>query len=358
MSLSASKTSARSMQRNGRDRRTWKRLVQLFLLGGVIWLIATRFDTSEVSHAFARIKFGYFLWFILILIPLAVLLRSIRWRYLLAEGKSVPLFSFVGAYVIGVLANSLLLGKFGDLVKAKLICRSQIDYERSLAVVIIDRLLEGIALLLVFSLVLFDLSLPAWAYRLAWTVALASGGALVGLRSLFDHRDRFLARAESALRFLPISLGDWLLDVVRRLLAGCEVLTDYRRVLVVLLYGLSVWAVEVATVTIFLAAFSIPAPRLVSATVVLVVLNFGTLVPISPGSVGIYQLLCVFALSLWGVDHQLSLALGIAMQAILFIPLYAAGLIWVLVLTWNRNKESNSAILANKIPYREGGSSC
>lgn len=331
--------SASSMQGNTRVRRSWKWLVRLFFLAGVAWLIAAHVRPAEIVRALTQVKISYVLALVFFFSPLAVLLRSIRWRYLLGEGKRIPLFSFVGAYIIGVLTNSLLLGKFGDLVKAKLICRSEINYERSLVVVVIDRLLEGIALLLVFFFISLRLSLPTWAYRLAWTAGLVSLAVLIGFRSLFHYRERFLEKAGRVLGFFPSHVSNRLLMVVHRLVAGCEVLTDHRRLLVALLYSLSVWVVEVVTVMTFLAAFSIPAPRVLSAIVILVFLNFGTLVPISPGSIGVYQLLCAFALSLWGVDRQLGLALGIAMQAVLFIPLYATGLVWMFVLTRNRTRE-------------------
>ena len=98
-----------------------------------------------------------------------------------------------------------------------------------------------------------------------------------------------------------------------------------------MLYAFAVWTVEIAAVMIFLAALAVPAPRFAAATLLLTVLNFGMLVPISPGSVGVYQLLCAFALSLWGVDRELGLTLGIVMQTVLFVPLYLAGLVWVAV---------------------------
>jgi len=327
------------MQGSIQSRFGWKWLVRLVFMAGAAWLIATQVRPAELARALGQVKVGYLLAIVFVLSPLAVVLRSLRWRYLLAEGKHILLLSFVGAYVIGVLSNSLLFGKFGDLVKAKLICRSEINYERSLVVVVVDRLLEGIALLLVFFLISLNFSLPSWTYRLSWTAGLITLAALILLRGLFHHRERFLEKAGVVLSLFPLKLRDRLSRVLRRLVTGCEVLTDHRRLLVALLYSLSVWAVEVGVVMMFLMAFSIPAPRLLSAIVILVFLNFGTLVPISPGSIGVYQLLCAFAVSLWGVDRQLGLALGIAMQAVLFIPLYAAGLIWVLALTRNRRKE-------------------
>ena len=79
-----------------------------------------------------------------------------------------------------------------------------------------------------------------------------------------------------------------------------------------------------------------------AAIVLVVVLNFGMLVPTSPGAVGIYQLLCVFALSLWRVDRQLALALGIVMQTILFLPLYLAGLVWLVVATRSKSGKARA----------------
>jgi hypothetical protein len=81
---------------------------------------------------------------------------------------------------------------------------------------------------------------------------------------------------------------------------------------------------------------------LVAAIVLVVVLNFGMLVPTSPGSVGVYQWLCVFALSLWGVGRQLALALGIVMQTVLFVPLYLAGLVWLVGATRSKSGKARA----------------
>ncbi len=344
--MSASTTLVPRLRNRIHWRAHWKPLARVLLSIAVLWLIAAQVNISEVRQAFVRLRPGYLVPVVLVLSPLSVLLRALRWRCLLPGGDRVPLLSYVRAYVIGMLANSLLLGKFGDLVKARLICGSQVDYARSLAVVVVDRLLEGLALLVVFTAVLFTSDLPGWTYRLAWLAGITSLAGLVGLRSLFEHRDTLLGATRRAVGRLPASLGSWLLTTVQRLLVGCGALANNRRVVLTMLYGLSVWGVEIAAVTAFLAAFSIPTPWFVSATVLLVVLNFGMLVPISPGSIGVYQLLCVFALSVWGVDRELAFAFGIVMQTVLFLPLYLVGLVWMLMSTQKKYKESSPPALA------------
>lgn len=311
--------------------RPWWTVIRLVVLAAIVFLIARRLHHGEIRAAFTRLSLPDVFVIIFLLSPLGVLLRALRWRYLLPDGNHLPLRDYIGAYLVGVLANSLLLGRFGDLVKARFVCGSRLDYGRSLAVVAIDRVLEGTALLLVFSGVLLTSSLPGWAYTLAWTAGLGSVAILVGLRLLVHHQDPFLAGIERIFGRLPSFFARRTLPIAQRLIAGCEVLTDLRRVVTTILYAVAVWGVEIATVMIFLARFSVPRPWFVPAVVMIVVLNFGMLVPISPGSVGVYQVLCSFVLSLWGVSREVGLSLGIAMQTVLFLPLYAAGALWLLV---------------------------
>jgi glycosyltransferase 2 family protein len=342
-SLSASNNLVAALRDSIPRNRYFRSFLRLVLLGLVVWLILVRFDLREIRSSFLRLNPLYLLPVILVLSPLAVWLRAARWRYLLPGGERLPLFAYARAYLIGILANSLLLGKFGDLVKAKLICDTKIDYGRSVAVVLIDRVLEAIALLMLFTTILLTSSLPGWAHRLAWIAGLASLSILVGLRFLFDRRESLIRACERLLGAPTDGLrGRRLLKVVEGLLAGSEALANYRRVLVVLLYSMAVWVVEIVTVAVFLAAFSVPAPWFPSATVILVVLNLGLLIPISPGSVGVYQLLCVFALSSWGVDRELALTLGIVMQAVLFIPLYFAGVICTFSYFGRRDQNSET----------------
>ena len=320
--------------------RLWKRLARLVALIAVVWMVATRVNVSDLGDAFTHVKPLYLAGIVFFLSPLVVLLRSLRWRYLLPGGKQLPLSSYVGAYLIGVLANSLLLGKVGDLVKARVICRTHLAYGRSLAVVVIDRLLEGLGLLFIFALVLSTSPLPAWTHRLAWVASLASLAMLAALRLLASHGERLDGLAGSLASYLPASIGSRLVSVLRQLRTGCQVLKDSRRVMVVVLYGLVVWVVEITAVTVFLKALLISAPWLIAAPLLVVVLNFGMLIPISPGSVGVYQLLCAFALSFWGVSHQAGLALGVVMQTILYVPLCLAGGFWLLALGRKKREEA------------------
>jgi len=312
----------------------WKLLLRLAMFGVVLWFIAAHLDFRQIRDVFFHLRPGYLIPILTVLMPLAILLRGAKWRYLFSDQDRLPLRVYLRAYITGVLANAVLLSKFGDLVKARSICGSRVGYGQSLALVAIDRLLEGLCLLMIFAVAILNSSLPRWAYELALVAGLSSLGTLGILRVMVHKREPVLAMAHKSLARIPLDIGKRLLGLLDCVLTGCEVLANHRRVTGSLLYALAVWAVDITTVVFFLAAFSVPAPHVVSAVTLLVVLNFGILVPISPGSVGVYQLLCAAALALWGVDRQLGFAVGVAMQTVLFVPLYLVGLVLILAPKW------------------------
>lgn len=347
MSSVVSATSRQEFPAKRGRRSWWKLAIRLGLFALVVWLIVTKLSFKEVVQGFSQVRPEYLIPIVVILIPLGVLVRTWKWRWLLPSASHVSFSTFVGAYLIGNLANSVLPGKTGDLVKAKVICDAKIDYGRSVTIVVVDRLLEGTALLLIFAVVLLTSTLPGWAYQLALVAGLVAVGALVALRLIFHRREWFLATAERIMSLLPARLAEKLMAWLRLLIAGCDVMTDYRRLLVAFLVDFLAWAIDTAVIAIFLSAFSIHAPLVLASIVLVVVLNFGMLVPISPASVGVYQLLCVFALALWGVDRQLGFTVGITMQMVIFIPLYAAGLVAILLLKRGKRSRTVPAVEAS-----------
>jgi hypothetical protein len=307
-----------------------KYVLRVAIVAAMFLWLSRHVNWIELRNAFVIVRVKYLLVIMFVLIPTALVLRSRRWRALLPGGEHRDLGSFVRAYLVGTLANSLLFGKFGDLVKARVLCDSELDYGRSLGVVVVDRILEGAGLLLVFSFVLLGARLPGWAYKLAFVAGIISVATLILMRLLFSYRDLFSRVVERLLRPFPAFLADPVQRVARQIVEGQAALADYRRIFVATRYTLVVWLCEIVSVVLFLKAFSITGSLFVVATVLLVALNFGMLVPITPGSIGVYQLLCVLVLSFWGVDRDVAFAFGVVMQTVLFVPLYLAGVVCLL----------------------------
>jgi len=324
-------------------------ILRIAALAAASSFIATHFAWRQVAASFSRLQPLYLIPIVLFLSPAAVLLRSLRWRGLVPDGQRVPVLGYVRACLVGFLANSLLPGKLGDLVKVRMICHPGVAYACSLGSALIDRVLEGVALLLILApTAYFSDDAPAWVRGLALSAAAIAVCALLATAVLFRYRRAVLVWSKRPLRFLSSGVRKHVSTWLEALLAGFESMTSARRMLKALAYSLAVWVLELVVVCMFLAAFSVPAPRLLAAVLILVALNFGTLLPVSPGSVGIYQLLCVFALSQWNVNRELGFGMGLAMQAVLFLPIYAAGLVCLIPMGASRQSQSSAGTLGMK----------
>ena len=66
------------------------------------------------------------------------------------------------------------------------------------------------------------------------------------------------------------------------------------------------------------------------AALLLVVLMSAVSVPRPPGSQGVLVFLCVLVLSLFGVSRETALLYGIALQAVVYIPVLVLGSIGML----------------------------
>ena len=326
----------------------WRRYLWLPACFVLLYWMLRQVHLEDIRHAFAQLSVSTIVVIVFVLSPLAVLLRALRWRILRNDAKVLPLHAYVGAYLIGVLASLLFFGKAGDLVKAQWICDSRREYAGSLAVVVIDRLLEAAALVLLFVLVLlFSPGVPVWAYKLMWVGGVGSVGGLLVIWYV-------LARTQLCLRLLG-GMVSWMgnqrrsriLEETQQLLENCRSLSKSSLLLRAMLLALATWCLEVAIIVVLFSALSIRSPWIVSGMVLLLALNLGNWVTISPGAVGFYQVLTAFALSFWGVDRQTGIALGVVLQTILFVPLYAVGAIWLCVWMRRKGKRVASPVLAN-----------
>jgi hypothetical protein len=75
------------------------------------------------------------------------------------------------------------------------------------------------------------------------------------------------------------------------------------------------------------------APSFLMALFVLVVLQGGVSVPSTPGKIGVFQYLCVFALGVFGVSPAVSFSYGLVLYALVVGTMG----IWAALALWQRS---------------------
>jgi uncharacterized membrane protein YbhN (UPF0104 family) len=318
---------------SGRGR--WLRLTLGALLSaGVIYWLSR---SLEVSDTWAAIRAAQGGWLLLALgtVLLTLWARLLRWRVLL-DSTRVSWSGTLRALVLGQLLNLMLPARLGDLGRAYLIAGDGYPSQaRALGTVVVEKLWDLVLVVgLVLALSLWQ-PLPLWAVVPARLAAALGVLVLVGVVTLLLARNRLSELA--LLRRWP-----WLARLMKQLSDGLATVQRPRIMLAAGAWSLFVWLCGALTNLAVLKALSLPGSPGV-ALFLLAVLQLGVAVPSVPGRIGVFEGLCVLALTFVGIDASLALGYGLVLHIVMLLPPVSLGLWWLVRLdpgtrhaVWNR----------------------
>lgn len=257
-------------------------------------------------------------------------LRSVRWRLLL-PGQAVSTRTLFRALVIGFTVNNVLPLRMGEVARAYLLARwGRVPYGATIASLLIERVLDGLALAL---LLLVSLALvPAPGYLLV-AGALAAAGFLAGglLLVLAAWRAGAVVALASWLgRWLPGRAGALLVRAATSFTGSLALVRGGGRLVRLLGLSLLAWCSELGLFFVMLHSFKLPGSYPL-ALLVGAAANFATLVPSSPGYVGTFDGVLVRVLNdTAGTPAGVATAYAFGVHAALFFPVVILGtlLLW------------------------------
>lgn len=249
--------------------------------------------------------------------------RARRWRYLFAPGaRSGHLFR---ALLVGYMGNNLLPLRAGEIVRIYVASRHGPRFWTAFATVVVERVLDGLALGLLVGGVLLVVAVPG---ELRWSILLFLGVDLVGILVLV-----LIAAAPNASRALIETLFHRIGWLERRMLSMLGIMTEGLRglraplhVIPITLYSVGIWFFLALSVWTGLHAAHLDLP-LAAAWTVLAFLGLGVSLPSSPGFVGVIQAATVLALALFAVPRTEALSFSLLLHASQFFPVTALGLV-------------------------------
>jgi uncharacterized protein (TIRG00374 family) len=301
----------------------WKRLlIGLLLAAAIIVFLALRMDGAAVAAALRAADTALLLSTFLPTL-LSIWLKGRRWALAIAAGRGEPpnqhLFA---ATLIGIAGNLLLPARLGDFARVLVLRRhNQVPATRSLLASWSAQLFDLLAVAAILA------GAGALGHALAPMPALLAvlGGVLLLLVLLWvAHRwPRLAERVEAA---LPAALRRRLGDTLVNARQGLTFLGSPRTVAAVLLYTAAVWCCDTAGMCLALRAFGIHVSPAVAAVLVAAI-GLSFVLPLTPGNMGTYQVICVFVLGTWGVAHDQAFALGLGYQAFSLVSTVLLG--WV-----------------------------
>ena len=318
-------------------RRFWLGLIITLVL---LFLFVWKVDLGETGRELKDANYAYFVPAVLIYFC-ALAVRCLRWRYLLLHLRPIPTRRLYPVVAIGYLANNILPMRLGELVRAHFLGeREEISKASSLATIGVERVFDGLTLLLFAAVI--------WPF-LPWTSALRTNGGdfdalWVGLSVLVSAvfiagflvlvmlamspgSGRRLAHVVTLVS--PRGLRPKVESLIYLLIEGLGALRSPRRLAVITLLSAPVWLIEAAAYYIIAISFHLDQPfaviLLVTATS-----NLATAVPSSIGGIGPFEVVAKSTLTAFGVGAGTAAAYVFFVHIVtLWLPVNVLGLFFL-----------------------------
>jgi uncharacterized protein (TIRG00374 family) len=262
-------------------------------------------------------------------------LRSWRWRLLLQPVKEISLGRLYSANLIGFMANDVLPARLGELVRAYVVDRFTATPMTSvLATIVVERILDGLALLLILfaTLVFADPKAQAGAFNVAYmrgaglTLLLAYLGVMAVMAALWRWPQATIGTISRLAGALSPKLGHTAQHLLATFAEGLAVLGHARHLPLILAQSLLIWVPMVFMYMMFLPALGLPFD-LFMAAMAFAGASLASAVPAAPGYVGTFQLAVTWALVMAGADPERAAAYSLIYWAVQYFPLVIAGLV-------------------------------
>ncbi|MGH2541764.1 MAG: lysylphosphatidylglycerol synthase domain-containing protein, partial [Ardenticatenaceae bacterium] len=170
-------------------------------------------------------------------------------------------------------------------------------------------------------LLLLAVPLPSWIGQQGFRL-LALTSAISGLLLVVIFRRGWLAGITNR---APRRITSWappgVMTSIAAALTSLRVLRQRRPVGAIVFWSVVIWVAATLTNYCVLRALHIQAPA-TSALVVLVVLQLGITLSSIPGTLGIFEYLCLVVLSLFGVAQSAALGFAVLLHLLVLLPTF------------------------------------
>jgi uncharacterized protein (TIRG00374 family) len=295
----------------------------------LVYLSVRGIDFRDVADGFRTIDYGYLLPALALLLLMQVI-RSVRWGVILRPLAKIDQLSIFSVTCVGFLAIVSLPARLGELARPYLIAKkSGLKMSSALATIIVERVFDSLAVLMIAAFVLFFIPLPTWLIRTSIVFFLASLALFTVITLTIVKREASLRILAALTGKLPPRIAEGLDRLIGHFIEGFRIMVDPTLLIAVTGLSFATWLINALAIYLVFLAFGFQLPA-TAAFVLMIILIIGIAIPTAPGFIGNWHYSCVLGLSLFGVPRAEALtfaiiyhALSIALTAVLgaaFLP--------------------------------------
>jgi len=256
----------------------------------------------------------------------AVWARTWRWHYMLRPLKHVSLSHLFPIVAIGYMGNNVYPARAGEVLRAYVLKREEgVSVSASLATIVVERIFDGVVMLLFVFVALPFTPMPEWLRRIVVLFSLLFFGALAVFFVLAASPQRVQTLYNWLItRLVPQRFQDPLRGFLDRFMTGLSSLRRGRDVAMIFVTSLVIWLAETVKYWFVMHGFAFSVPFYVLMLMNGVV-NLSTTIPSSPGYVGTFDLPGIEILMTFGVPRAVATAYTGVLHAALWLPITVLG---------------------------------
>lgn len=319
--------------------RKYIKFILLFLFAAFIfWFFGRNLNWDEVSQSFKQAN-PFYLALATGIICLGYLLRAKRWQVLLEPITPSNLRELFATTTVGFTAV-FLIGRMGEIVRPMWLPMRDKRVRPSAALVTlgVERIFDLASIICFFAINLLFYTAPAgreadFGY-IKFVGNLMLAGAILGFVALIVFQRisaptiGFFERVTNR-SFIPNKIRAIFLSLLRQLAAALGILRDWREILSVSFWTLTLWLAIALPTWFVLLAFDLPL-TFTDSLFIMGFAAFSSVIPTPGGAAGAFHTATAASLIFLNVPKEKAAAASIAMHLVYFAPAIFFGLYYFL----------------------------
>jgi len=306
-------------------RRYAQLLIGLVISAFFIYLTVPSLHLPDVLQAIRSAEYGWIVPGVAVYF-VGLWARTWRWHYTLRPLKSIPLPRLFPLVCIGYFGNNVYPFRAGELIRSFVLKRTEdIPISSSLATVIIERVFDGLVMLLFVFLALPFAPMPDSFRNLVVLLTVLMFAATAIFMWMAIRPDRVsLVYTWFSRHLLPQRVRNLTDGLYLQFMAGLHSLSSRSDVLMIFATSVVIWLLETVKYWFVMHAF----PFQVSFLVLMLMnglVNLATTLPSAPGYLGTFDTPGIETLAAFGVDRDLAASYTFTLHAALWLPVTLVG---------------------------------
>lgn len=289
-----------------------------------LWLALRKIDFYAIPQHLEKVN-PLFLGLMLISYTLEHVTRTLRWQYLLPDKK----FRFKDSYcgiVLGFFFNNILPARAGEFYRAYYLSKKNIaNSGEAFGSIVIERFLDGIMLITLIFISLNRFSSHELLRKAQTACTSFYSLVLIALLFLIFKRNWFVKAAQWCFSFLPAKISSFLDNMLNKFIDGISTIKKPVTFFKVLIISIIAWITSILTLWLCLKAFGFE-ENVITASFMLTVLTISSMVPASPGQIGVYEFFAIFLMKdVLGYSGEQGAAFAFVIHGFQYIYVLIAG---------------------------------